>query len=435
VFNHHAVRAALIGVLAATAALGLPAMASASGSSVWVSGSAPVSAPGKSCASPAYNSIQSAIDAAASGATIHVCSGTYAEQLTITKSLKLKAEAGAKLTLPPTPADTSTTCDATLEKAGYQADQDAISICTPGTVTMAGLTVEAKWPAGTCDNSLYGIIVLGGATLKATSVDVTAAGAGPINGCQGGVGIEVGSARPTTAEVGHATLTNDAVSGYQKNGITVEGEGSTAKIRGTTVTGAGPTPETAQNGIQISYGATGSIKHSTVTGNECDNSTCGANAFENKFQATGVLFYLAGSGSTVVGSTIKENDDGVYNYSGATTQPSSPEVTLSGDTLTSNRYEGMSLDQGNVLIKKDTINGTGNIGIDLYQYEGQAFAPNSSAMGDSIEGQEVAVEVQSDKAPGDLPGNFTISKSSISKNTKEVEDESTNFTVTKSKDS
>jgi hypothetical protein len=47
---------------------------------------------------------------------------------------------------------------------------------------------------------------------------------------------------------------------------------------------------------------------------------------------------------------------------------------------------------------------------------------------------KAAVEVQSDNAPGDHPGNFTIKHSAISENATEVDDESTTFTVTKSHD-
>ena len=81
----------------------------------------------------------------------------------------------------------------------------------------------------------------GGATLRAKQVTLLGAGASPINGCQGGVGIQVGMAWTTPVEVGHATLNDDAVSEYQKNGITVDGAGSSAKIVRATVVGAGET--------------------------------------------------------------------------------------------------------------------------------------------------------------------------------------------------
>ncbi len=428
--SKRALRSGIIGVFAALSALVVPAAANAS--SLWVSNSASISAPRSSCAHPGYNSVQSAILAAGSGSTIDVCPGSYTEQLTITKPVKLLAAGGAgsaKVVLPASPLDSATVCDATLAKAGYQPDQDEISICTPGTVTMTGIAVEAKWPEGTCYDSLYGILVLGGATLKATDVTVSSAGASPINGCQGGVGIEVGSARPEPAEVGHAMLTQDTVSGYQKNGITAEGEGSSIKVTGTTVTGAGATPAIAQNGIQVSYGALGTIASSSISGNECDVTVCGPNGLEDT-QSTGVLFYGAATGSKVTSTSLKENDIGAYFASTRSTQATSPEVTISNDVFAGNRYEALLLEQGDALVKADTITGPGNVGIELIQAEWEPYAPNSSATSDEIEGMSTAaVEVQSDKKPADHPGSFTISKSAISKNAQAVVDESETFTV------
>ena len=47
------------------------------------------------CPKPLYSTIQSAVTAASSGDTIHVCAGTYPEQVLITKSLNLSGDNGA----------------------------------------------------------------------------------------------------------------------------------------------------------------------------------------------------------------------------------------------------------------------------------------------------------------------------------------------------
>jgi nitrous oxidase accessory protein NosD len=414
-----------LAIMAATAA-------GASATSLWVSSSTPVSSPYDSCAHPGYSTVQAAIAAAGPGATVDVCTGVFVEQLTITKPLKLNAVNGAgtaKVVLPEAPTDSKTPCDEAPGTGSYQPDQDGVSICTSGTVRVTGMTFEPKWPAGRCYDSLYGILVAGGATLKATNMTVDGGGAFPINGCQGGVGIQVGMAWTTPVEVGHATLSQDKVADYQKNGITVDGSGSSAKIGDTSVTGAGATPETAQNGIQVSNGAVAKIASSSVAGNECDNATCGADAFSD-YQATGILFYGAAPGSKVTSTTLKENDIGVYLYSESPTQPSSPEVSLAKDLFSGNRYEGLTLDQGDASVKQDTIDGPGNIGIDLFQYEEQSYAPNSSAAKDRIEGMsEAAVKVESDKQPGDHAGSFTIANSTFSGDAQVLVDESETFTV------
>jgi parallel beta helix pectate lyase-like protein len=414
-------------VAAAICALAIPAVASAS--SVYVS-SSPVVANGKSCVQPNYNSIQAAIDAAAT--KINVCPGTYTEQLTITKAVNLSVAGtagSAKVVLPASPANSKTACDEAPGTEEFQPDQDGISICTSGTVSISGLTLEAKWPVATCDDSLFGVLVAGGATLKATNLTVNGAGAFPINGCQGGVGIQVGMAWTKPVEVGHAALKGVTVTNYQKNGMTVDGAGSSANIKTTTVTGAGPTPETAQNGIQVSNGASASIKSSTISGNECDVASCGPDAFTS-YQAIGVLFFAAAPGSSVTSSKLTENDVGAYYDSGSASQPSSPELQLKKDTFSSNRYEGVDLDQGEASLVSDKINGTGNIGIDLFQYEGQTLASQSSANGIKVdEMSEAAIKVESDKAAGDKPGKFTVTNSTFSGNANVLVNESSNFEV------
>jgi hypothetical protein len=410
----------------------VPTLASAS-TAEFVSNTKPISSPGNSCEHPGYNAIQPAINVSGAGGTVTVCpgSGPYTEQLTITKPLKLTGTATVKL--PQSPGNSTTACDMAKGTESYPPDQDEVSICTGGTVTIIGLSFEASWPSSTCDESLYGILVAGGATLDATNVTMDGAGAQPINGCQGGVGIQVGMAWTQPNEVGHAVFKNVTVTSYQKNGVTVDGSGSSASMKGITVTGAGPTPETAQNGIQVSNGASAAIKSAHVSANECNNSNCGANAFE-KTQATGILFYGAARG-VVTKSTISENDIGVYFDSTSPTQPSSPEVTISKDKFIGNRYEGLALDKGDAAISKSKIKGPGNIGIDLFQYAEQEYAPNSSAVKTNIEEMsQAAVEVQTDNEPGDKPGNFTISKSFISNNATEVIDPSTTFTVTRVND-
>jgi hypothetical protein len=138
----------------------------------------------------------------------------------------------------------------------------------------------------------------------------------------------------TPAEVGRANLSNINISGYQKNGVTVDGAGSSATVARTTVTGIGPTTQIAQNGIQVSNGASSRISSSTISGDECNVAVCGANAL-TQTQSVGVLFFGAASGSSVTNSKINGHDVGVYNFE--TTAPTGPAVSVIGDTLVNNR--------------------------------------------------------------------------------------------------
>jgi len=427
-------RCSSLGAFAAlVAVLATPALAQAAKPTLWVAPGAANAGPGTSCAEPGFSTIQGAIGAAGRGATVQVCPGTYSEQLSITKPLRLQAADGqytSTIELPATPANSTTECDAAAGRTGGGTPQDEIAICTPGVVSLTGLTVVAKWPAGTCNDNLYGVLVAGGATLRAKQVTVLGAGASPINGCQGGVGIEVGLSSTTPVEVGHATLTDDDVSEYQKNGITVDGAGSSAKIIRATVVGDPRTTQIAQNGIQISDGAEGTIKSSSIEDNQCRAAVCGSDAW-SETQSTGVLFYGAASGSSLTGSHLFENDINVYFESQSPTPPSSPEVTIAKDKMGAD-YEAVVLGQGDASIENDLMAGSSLIGILVLQYEGQAYAPSSTATSDQLRDQsEAAVKVDSDNAPGDHPGNITLTKTYLGGYPPaEVLDESTTFTVT-----
>jgi hypothetical protein len=327
--------------------------------------------------------------------------------------------------MPESPAFSTTPCDT----VGGLEQYDEISICTPYAVSVTGLTVDAVVPLTTCAYGLYGIFVGDGGTLKATDVTVDGAGSSLENykGCQHGVAIEAGSKTP--AEVGHAELKGVTIFGYEKNGPTVKSPGSTLTVSGSTITGEGPTPFIAQNGIEVAYGAEGVVKSSTVSGNECNYpGVCVPSDLEE--QATGVLFYGAAAGSGVSSSTLSENDIGAYYDSTSKTQPASPEVTFTKDVLTSNRYEGFVLEQGKALLNKDTVNGGGDIGIDLVQNEEQKLASESSATHTKVEDQTVAaIKVESDKGPEDKPGSFDFTDGTFSGDATVLDNESNDFEV------
>jgi hypothetical protein len=414
----------LLAVLLPVLCLGATA-AAAGAATVYVSNSAPVVPGGRSCAQPAYNTVQAGI-AAAAGGTVDVCAGTYTEQVTITGAVKLKAVSGvgtATLQMPATPALSATACDS---KAGSEEQIDEVSICTSGTVSMTGIDVEALIPMETCQYGLNAIFVSGGATLKSTDQAVRGASTtvNAFKGCQHGLAIRVGSAGKS--ETGHASIKGADVSGYEKNGPTVSGPGSTMSISSSTITGAGPSPYIAQNGIEIAFGGQGKVKGTSVSGNECEVASCGATGE----QASGVLYFEAAPGDKLSGSTVADNDLGVYYASGKPAVAPAAEVTVSKDVLSDNRYEGVELEEGHAALTSDTIDGSGRVGIDLYQYEGQTSASESTAKGMHISGQsEAAIKVESDKQPGDIPGKFVITNSTESGNGSVLINESNNFQV------
>lgn len=428
-----------LAILAAISAIGVASLvalpstvAGAAGGGLWVSNVAPVgAAPGSSCTNPGYSSIQSAINAASSGATIHVCAGTYTEQLTITKAVSLVAVGSVTAKLPATPANSTTACDNAIGAVSQQ-PQDEISICG-APVSITGITVSAYWPSATCYDSLYGILVGQGGSLVSNKLSVEGAGVplgSPDVGCQGGVAIEVGSARTSPNEAATATLKNTTVSGYQKNGITAVGTGTVLTLTKADVTGRGPVG-TAENGIEVAYGAKGTISGATVTANQCLlPGVCGPDSLTDT-QASGVLLYGAATGTTLAKSSITDCDMGVYYSSAAPTEPSAAEVTISKNQFGGSADEQVLLDQGFAKVDSNQIGGSANVGIQVLQYNGQSYAPRSTAAKDTITGEGIGVQVLSDNAAGDFPGTFNIGHSGyLTGNTVASQDNSTNFTIT-----
>ena len=403
---------------------------------LWVAAAPAVPGDGSSCAHPGYERIQSAVNAAPADATIRVCPGSYAEQLQITTPLSIVGIGQPAVSLPASPVSSTTACDkAASQGTPARPDQDGIVICGPVTVSLTGLTVHAAWAGGTCAGSRYGILVAGGATLKLSDSAVTAAGEQSISTCEsGGIGIQAGLAWTTPVEAAHLDLRDSAVRGYQKNGITIDGTGSTADITRAIVTGGGATPEIAQNGIQVSNGARARITASTVTGNECNAvPECGPDSL-TETQSAGLLFYGAAAGSEVTDSTIRGNDIGVYYLADQKAGPlSGPAVKVINDSLVSDRYESVLLDQGRSEVDGDTMTG-GDVGIRVLQYAGQSLGPDSVARGDQITGMTAAaVQVESDQAASsDHRGSFLIADSEIGSGP--VQDDSSNITVTQRHD-
>jgi hypothetical protein len=406
----------------------------ATSSTLWVSSATPVAGHGTSCNAPGYNNIQMAIDAAAAGNTIEVCPGTYTEQLTITKGLNIYGRTGGTVTvqLPANPVEDTTACDNAIETAfGGGPIQDGISVCTTGNVNMSGLTVHANWPGDTCNDNLQAILVGGGGSFSMSKSAITAAGAVPLNGCQGGLGILAGQAGASPSDVvAHIKLSNVSVSGYQKEGIKVSGAGSTGQLRNVSVIGAGPQDQIAQNGIQISGGATAKIKNSAVTGNECDDAAggCGSDPMTG-VQSAGILLFGNAKSTSIASTALSDNDIGAYNFQDGATAPKNAQAQFSHDKFVNNRYEGFVFDQGSAALSNSNVSG-GNIGVAALQYDGQSFGAVGVVNNVSISGVSVAaVDIVSDGSVNDIQGKLTIENSHISGNPGPVLDNSANFVV------
>lgn len=163
----------------------------------------------------------------------------------------------------------------------------------PGTVNRATVT-----------NAKYFGVVNDGQFVNVTHSTISKIGDTPFDGAQHGVGILYTTEHDPGVSQGIArgTIDGNVLSSYQKGGITVRGSGASATIQLNKVTGSGKVDYIAQNGIQVSFGATATVTGNTVSGNwytPPSNEACG------------LLFYQAAAGAKQHANRLIENELGL----------------------------------------------------------------------------------------------------------------------------
>lgn len=322
--------AALLLVFTGIYTLKMPGKAHAAGVTLYVGSFLGINS---GCSSPGFTSIQTAVDVANPGATVYLCGTTpYTEQVIITKSITLTGDPGATIAAPnPFPSTSLTRLPPQFTTDNLFVPQAIVIVWgASSNAKIKKINIAGLMPGnGGCAEQEFGVLVIDGgrATLTGDTVKDVRDSNSSQYGCQFGVGIQVGREYWPTSNfstfkaeyfVGHATITGTTVTGYQKNGITVDGPGTTANLSLNTVNGAGQSdtslsPIIAQNGIQISRGASGKALYNTVSG----NSYTGPN-----FASSGGILVYGGScdgsttplttGTQVQSNTLQGNDVGVF---------------------------------------------------------------------------------------------------------------------------
>lgn len=157
--------------------------------------------------------------------------------------------------------------------------------------------------AGDPEDRLTGVLfVHGGGSVMNTTITNMRPG-GVLSGVQTGYGIRVLDEGSSTRH--NVTISGNAISTYNKNGIDVRGNVG-ATITGNTVTGAGPlgVPLAAQNGIVVGFGASAEATFNTASGN---------NYTPKSYVACGVLWYQA-TGVRAHDNTLFANERNNCNY-------------------------------------------------------------------------------------------------------------------------
>ncbi|HEV3385569.1 MAG TPA: right-handed parallel beta-helix repeat-containing protein [Gemmata sp.] len=343
-------------------------------------------------------SIQAAINAAASGTTIEVSAGTYAQTVVIPSSktgISLVAE--GTVILQPT-----TVSSLTLN--GLNVGGAAIDVYGTSAV-VNGFTVDGSQET---DGDLYaGIRVIdgGSATIKNDTVEnVTDAAAGT----DANIGIQVGDALVSgSAGGGTAKVNNNTVFNYAGAGVIVDGSYSAASVKGNTITGRGTANyPVVEYGVQVSDGATGRVQGNTIS----ENTLLGqAGAPNNPAPTSAGIFVCSDSGkNTVVAENcVTMNDDGIlvqlsngsncdgiqivnndvhqnYGYAGIFVLSSTNVEVSCNDVSCNLTYNGIAMNySSNVLVNSNDVygNGVSNSGTDgIYDFSGscnQILANNS----------------------------------------------------------
>ncbi len=194
-----------------------------------------------------YTTIQAAVDGASDGDVIRVNAGTYSECVII-DGVDVTLMAAGSVTIEP-------------PLGGCGGHGDTIQIYN-STTTVDGFTIIGD---------VSGIYLRGMGDYGDTEVE--------------------------------ATIRNNTVVGYWKNGITANGELATAHIHGNRVDGSGPVGpgSAAQNGIQFGYGATGEAIGNAVNGNWYTGAD---------WSASGILVFESDN-VTVQGNTVTGSQTGI----------------------------------------------------------------------------------------------------------------------------
>jgi hypothetical protein len=211
------------------------------------------------CPGAQYSSIQAAVNAAKAGDTINVCPGTYPEQVMVTKKLNINgvniANQGLALIDP---------ANVLVNSTGLtNGSPVAAVVLADGTsdVNLTNLTVDAGNNQFTDSTLLVGIYYRN-ASGKVDSVavrNVELQVGSP--GAQTGYGIFAQSGNGGSANL---QVTNSSVHDYQKNGIVGQEAATQLTVKNNAVSGLGATPNIAQNGIELAFGAKGTVDSNLV---------------------------------------------------------------------------------------------------------------------------------------------------------------------------
>jgi len=328
---------------------------------------------------PQYHAIGTAIASVPAGSTIWVCPGTYPEQLLITKNLTLigitNSTGDAAVIVPPSGGIVANGSDIFGNPVAAQ-----VFVKGASAVTISSLTVDGTGNdlSGCVTTTLEGIYfqnssgrIVQNAVRNQFQTDYADFG-----GCQNGLAINVESISGSST----VTVSGNSVRSYQKNGITATGQAIGAGSLGPIVTvsnnyivGLGATAMNwqgvylsegvaAENGIQIGFGATGTISGNTLNDNIWGQDT----SSDTGDAASGILIYSS-EGVKVEANSVGSAQFGIVAVTDPPTSTfcnGAPCGPADNNTITSNKvigtqiFDGIDLCSNSNTVKSNTVYGS-----------------------------------------------------------------------------
>jgi hypothetical protein len=299
-----------------------------------------------------FSTIGAAITAVPANSTIDICPGVYPEQLTISKSLTFQglafgAEDGVYIEAPAAGVAANAS-----DLASGNPLAAHVWVSGPATVNFYNLTVDSLNNGITgCAPDLIGILYQNAnGTMNHIATRNQWIGASEsdpnLNGCQSGLGIFVESGNSGTSTV---TVENSSVHDYQKNGITGNEAGTTLTVSSNDVGGQGATNGAAENGVQLAFGAAGSVTGNLVIDDVWapDTNTDTGNA------ASGILIYDTTGSLSVKNNTVGNTQFGIVID---TDTGNSGAATVTGNKVFGTRiFDGIDICSNSNTITSNTV--------------------------------------------------------------------------------
>jgi len=310
-----------------------------------------------------FNCIQSAIDAASDGDTIIVAAGTYTESIIINKSIDLVGQPGAIIKCPATPKtvkvqESGHTFEYVVLAAGGTYGSGNNTYYGTGTINIGITGFEIDGNNGGTSSSYY----FTGILLRNAVGNISDNYIHDMYGPSGN-----GSGEQTFGMLiygnSDATVYGNTVENFSRGGIVANGDAGAlpdpvANIKNNIVYGNGLESATnwnAENGIQIGYGASGTIKENEVYDCMCNNpgwassgiiitGTVGVIVEDNDVQGNDggitVVGYEDYKNAPCYNITIKNNQ--VYsNVVGIDAEANVHHIVIGSNTIYDNDYDGV----------------------------------------------------------------------------------------------